>query len=123
MKILIFFGALFFLYSCSGKQKIPSNILPPEKMKNIVWDILEAQSVTNEIAARDSSIDKQASLDSLTREAFRLNHTDSVNYKRSYNWYVAHPEIMKIFLDSLYEQKQRDKDLKLPRGHKPAAIK
>lgn len=92
-------------------------------MKNIVWDILEAQSITNEISARDSSIDKQASLNWLTREAFRLNQTDSVNYSKSYNWYVAHPEIMKIFLDSLYEQKQRDKDLKLPRGHKPAAIK
>ena len=123
MKILIFCGALFFLYSCSGKQKIPSDILPPEKMKNIVWDILEAQSTTNEIAARDSSIDKQASLNFLTKEAFRLNQTDSVNYSRSYIWYVAHPEIMKIFLDSLYEQKQRDKDIKLPRGNKKAAIK
>ena len=123
MKILIFCGVLFFLYSCSGKQSVPSDILLPEKMKNIVWDILEAQSITNEISARDSSIDKQASLNWLTREAFRLNQTDSVNYSKSYNWYVAHPEIMKIFLDSLYEQKQRDKDLKLPRGHKPAAIK
>jgi hypothetical protein len=123
MKILIFCWVLFFLYSCSGKQSVPSDILPPEKMKNIVWDILEAQSITNEISARDSSIDKQASLNWLTREAFRLNQTDSVNYSKSYNWYVAHPEIMKIFLDSLYQQKQRDKDLKLPRGHKPAAIK
>lgn len=118
MKILIFYGALFFLFSCSGKQKIPSDILPPEKMKNIIWDILEAQSVTNEIAARDSSINKEASLNWLTSEAFRLNQTDSVNYSKSYNWYVAHPEFMKIFLDSLYEQKQRSKDLILPKDHK-----
>lgn len=123
MKILIFCSALFLLYSCSEKQKVPSDILPPEKMKNIVWDILEAKSTANEIASRDSSINKQASLYWLTREALRLNQTDSVNYSKSYNWYVAHPEIMKIFLDSLYEQKQRDKNLKLPKRYKPAPIK
>ncbi len=120
MKILIFYGVLLMLYSCSGKQKVPSDILSPEKMKNIVWDILEAQSITNEIAARDTSIDKQASLNWLTQEAFRLNRTDSVNYSKSYNWYVAHPDIMKMFLDSLYEQKQRTKDLILPKVNKQA---
>lgn len=118
VKILIFCAAIFFLYSCSGRQKIPSDIIPPEKMKNIIWDILQAQSVSGEIAARDSSIDKQASLKWLTHEAFRLNQTDSVNYNKSYDWYVAHPEIMKVFLDSLYEQKQRNKDLILQKVHK-----
>ncbi|MEO5501049.1 MAG: DUF4296 domain-containing protein [Ginsengibacter sp.] len=122
MKILIFSGLLFFLCSCSGKQKIPSDILPPEKMKNIIWDILQAQSMNNEITAHDSSIDKQASLSLLTREALRLNQTDSVNYSKSYNWYVAHPGIMKIFLDTLYEQKQRHKELESPKVH-PALIK
>ena len=118
VKILFFCGTIFLLYSCSGKQKIPSDILPPEKMKNIVWDILQAQSMSVEIAARDSSIDKQSSLNRLINEAFRLNQTDSVNYNKSYDWYTAHPEIMKIFLDSLYQQKQRNKDLILPKVHK-----
>lgn len=122
-RFFFLFAVLFLLFSCSGKQRIPSGILPPEKMKNVLWDVLEAQSLTNELAAHDTSINKQASLDWLTNEALKINHTDSVNYNRSYNWYAAHPEIMKVFLDSLYEQKQREKDIKLPRVHKPSAFK
>lgn len=94
--------------SCYSKDSMPVNIINPEKMKSILWDVVRAQTLANEMSFKDSTIDKAIQTKELTRRAFEIHKTDSAQFNESYNWYVRHPLKLKVIFDSLYAQKQRE---------------
>jgi len=98
------------LFSCYSKDKVPSDVIQPKKMKSVLWDIMRAQTLANEIARKDSTINAASETKILSQKVFKIHQTDSVNFNKSYNWYVKHPDVLKIIFDSLYVQKQREND-------------
>lgn len=107
-KYPIYLFIILVLFSCYSGNNVPSGMIQPEKMKNILWDIMRAQTLAEEIARKDSSIDVIAETDVLSKKVFEIHKTDSSGFNKSYNWYVRHPLVLKLILDSLYAQKQRE---------------
>jgi hypothetical protein len=103
--ILFIFSVIFF--SCYNADKAPSGIIKHEEMKNILWDVMRAQSLAREIVLKDSTIDLAVQTKLLTRKVFQIHKTDSALFNKSYNWYVKHPTDLKLIFDSLYLQKER----------------
>ncbi|MDQ2720777.1 MAG: DUF4296 domain-containing protein [Bacteroidota bacterium] len=77
-------------------------------MKSILWDIMSAQNLASLIKRNDSSINSVVQTNKLTQKAFEIHKITAGDFDKSYNWYVAHPESMKLIFDSLYTQKQRE---------------
>ena len=119
MKYFIYFIFSMALFSCYSKDKVPSDIIKPDEMKGIIWDVMRSQALANELALKDSTIDRAIKTKLLAQKVFEIHKTDSVNFNKSYNWYVKHPLKLKVIFDSLYVQKQRLNMLHHDKGAKP----
>jgi len=93
---------LLVFCACSKKEKIPKDILSPEKMENVLWDVVSAAEFHNAfIARRDSTFNKDsAQLDAFSR-VFHIHKIKLDDFEKSYAWYQAHPDFMSVVLDSL----------------------
>ncbi|MGH2649349.1 MAG: DUF4296 domain-containing protein [Ginsengibacter sp.] len=96
------------LFSCSEKNKIPVGIIQQKEMGNILWDVVRAQALAEEITKRDSTIDKPAETKMLTQKVFEIHKIKSSDFDQSYAWYTNHPELMQSIFDSLNVQKRKD---------------
>jgi hypothetical protein len=110
MKLFIYLIFSLLLLSCNSEDKPPSKIIQPKEMKSILWDVMRAQTLANEIAKKDSSVNAVTETKLLSAKVFSIHKTDSADFNESYNWYVKHPDVLKLIFDSLYVQKQREND-------------
>ncbi|MEO9100488.1 MAG: DUF4296 domain-containing protein [Ginsengibacter sp.] len=118
MKTCIFLFISIVLVSCYSANKRPSNIIKPKEMQGILWDVMRAQTLASETALKDSTLDVAIEIKILSTKAFQIHKTDSANFARSYNWYLRHPDKLKLIFDSIYIQKQRQHDTSLKRKAK-----
>lgn len=99
--------------SCGSDTKVPSDILQPAEMSNVLWDIMRSQTLGYEIARKDSSVREATEVKALSQKVFKIYKIDSTYFNKSYNWYIQHPSILKIIFDSMYVQKERENNLKI----------
>jgi len=119
----IFCFFLVVLISCNSQDKIPAEIIQPKEMKSILWDVMRAQTLANEIARKDSSVNAAVETKVLSKKAFQIHKTDSANFNTSYNWYVKHPNVLKVIFDSLYAQKERENTLIIKKKNEQHPLK
>ena len=115
MKACFYLFILLTLVSCYSVDKRPPSIIKPNEMQSILWDVMRAQTLAGETALKDSSLDVAVETKMLSKKVFQIHKTDSANFSKSYNWYLKHPDRLKLIFDSLYSQKQREKDTSLKR--------
>lgn len=98
---------LVSLISCSSRNKAPSSIIQPEQMKSVLWDVMRAQNLAISVSRSDTTTNTIAETKALTQKVFEIHKISAEDFNKSYNWYLRHPELMKVMFDSLYDQKQR----------------
>ncbi|MDB5196251.1 MAG: hypothetical protein JWP88_621, partial [Flaviaesturariibacter sp.] len=85
----------------------PKNILPPEQMQKVLWDIIRADEWVNFQAQTDSTLKRLPQSAALYQNVLQEHHTTENNFKVSFKYYEKHPELMKIVLDSIQAQASR----------------
>jgi hypothetical protein len=113
IKTILYFVVLMMLFSCGKTNKPPSSLIQPKDMQSILWDLMRAETLATEIRRQDTSVDAAIETKSLSQKVFSIHKTDSASFNKSYNWYVKHPDVLKIIFDSLYIQKERENNLHL----------
>ena len=100
---------LFFFVRCTPEdKKIPSEILPVDSMKIIVWHLIEAGDYATSLKDKDTTI---KSLDTkYFTEVLKLHHLNKDDFFKSFNFYQAHPYFNNILFDSInaYASRQRN---------------
>jgi hypothetical protein len=100
MKLLSFFFLLVFIPAC--KPGIPKNVLPPDKMRPVLWDMLEADEIREYYGpAADSSLSRILKHAEYYQVIFRIHKTTEQDFKTSMHFYMGHPALFKPILDSL----------------------
>lgn len=122
MRIIIYIILFFALVSCNPDSQVPSNIIQPQEMSNILWDIMRSQTLAYETARKDSLVSEAIETKALSQKIFNIYKIDSAYFNKSYNWYVQHPAILKTIFDSMYVQKERENNLKLERRNRPDSL-
>jgi hypothetical protein len=129
-KLPFLFFALFFLISCTDKNKIPNDILPKEKMQAVLWSMISAGEFLNGYILNKDSVDKTAESSKIYGQVFQIHHITKEEFDKSYLYYREHPELMKVILDSLsrkqtytVEKFQKREDSLRNRVLKDSAIK
>ena len=90
------------LTSCSGKNKVPSDVLEPAKMEKIMWDMFRADEyVTSFIWKNDLAIDRVKESKKLYNEIFRIHNITKDKFEKSLSFYRTHPDLIKKIIDSL----------------------
>lgn len=105
IKCILIFGISFLFYSC--KESIPSGIIKSKKMQEILWDVLRADALSQQLVISDSARSLADESVKLTRKVFLMHNITEEQFEKSYSYYTRHPDIMRIMLDSLNAQKTR----------------
>lgn len=113
-RILFIIFSTLVLSSCGRKDKIPSEVIKPEEMKDILWDVARAKGLASVLSQDDTLNLKEARTEAYVRKALEVHQIDSTRFAKSYQWYVSHPMVMNKILDSLFAQKDRSRLLRLP---------
>ncbi|MEO5594872.1 MAG: DUF4296 domain-containing protein [Chitinophagaceae bacterium] len=101
MRLLISLLLMVWLIASCGSSTIPSDIIPRDKMEIIIWQLMQADEYVNNIVVRDSSKKSSTERMKIYQQVFDLNKTSMSDFKRSYQFYMAHPDITKIMFDSI----------------------
>jgi hypothetical protein len=100
---------------CADKGSVPSGILPLSKMQTVMWDMIQADQYATLSIAKDSigkdSIAKRTAVKvetlKLYEEVFRLHDVSREEFRKSYQYYLDHPELNQRLFDSLMSQGTR----------------
>jgi len=79
---------------------------------------MRAQTLAQETSLKDTTVTVPVEINLLSKKIFKMHNTDSTHFVESYNWYVKHPEALKLIFDSLYTQKQRESEARLKKKEK-----
>lgn len=110
MKLIVSIFFCSMILSCSRANKVPREIIPADQMLAILWDVIRAQVMANEVSRNDSSMNAVTRTKSLTQKVFEIHKVTSSSFDKSYEWYSGHPDILRLMFDSLYTQKQRENE-------------
>ena len=102
--LLIFITGIIF--SCTGKNDLPSGILAPKKMQDVFWDYIRADVYSTEFLKKDSNKNVVLENLKLQEKIFKLHNTTREEFYRSYSWYLDHKELMTIVMDSIIKVNQ-----------------
>ncbi|KQR71060.1 hypothetical protein ASF92_06580 [Pedobacter sp. Leaf176] len=91
--------ALVALAGC--RQKMPPNIIAPDKMQNILYDIHVADGYISMIAMADSSRKVAAAYYKGVYKKFGI---DSAKYAQSMNYYYKHPQDLEKMYKSIAQR-------------------
>ncbi len=89
------------------------DILAPEKMQSIVWDLLRADEMAGYYATRDTSLNHLRTYTDLYQSILEIHHITRNDLKKNIRYYQGHPLLFKVILDSvqhLAERQQRKAD-------------
>jgi hypothetical protein len=80
---------------------VPDDIIPPEKIQPIIFDLLRADEYVNNFLLGDTLLKREKEAVKLYEQVFLIHKVSSVDFYKSYKYYQAHPDKNKVLLDSL----------------------
>ena len=102
MRSFLIVTVFLLLQSCANNEKVPDGILPKQKMREVMWDMIRASEfLQSYVFAKDSTIDKVAESQKWNDKIYQMHKTDKATFERSFAYYKAHPLLMKDMLDTL----------------------
>jgi hypothetical protein len=110
LRILIFCVCIF---SC--QSSIPKDVLPPQKMQGVLWDVMQADEMAEYYSAKDSSYRELSKHVDYYQKIFSIHKISKGDFTKSLAYYESHPVSFKPILDSLQsfgEKLQRADSLK-----------
>ena len=99
MRIVLYFLLSSIIISC--RSSIPKDVLPPDKMKLVLWDIMQADELAEYNLTKDSSFAGLKKHVAYYQDVLSIHKITKDQFTKSLAYYSNHPEVFKIVLDSL----------------------
>lgn len=108
------------LFACNRGPKVPKGVLQPDKMEDVLWDMIQTgEFLSGFVLYRDTNINAVMESQRWYEKVYSFHQISKEDFKRSYNWYRDHPDMMKRILDSLSVRK--DPEPAMPPAAKDSA--
>lgn len=119
MKKLIISSLVFCIISC--QSSVPKNVLPPAKMQEVMWDMMQADAMAEYYAVRDSALSELQRHVNYYQDVLTLHKISKEDFKTSLSYYQNHPSKLKVILDSLqsFTEKRQTIDTIKKQNHPP----
>lgn len=93
---------LIGIISCKGKNKIPSNVLPPDKMQLVLVDMMKAdQFLSDYVLNRDTAKKREVESIKIYDQVFAIHNITAEKFFKSFTYYQQHPTFLQPIMDSL----------------------
>ena len=100
-------AALWLAAGCGAKNRIPSGVLPREKMEGVLWDMIQADQYSSYLNKDSTHIDLKLERMRLYEQVFLLHGVSREQFRKSYDYYTAHPDLTQALFDSLQSKGSR----------------
>ncbi|MDP4150694.1 MAG: DUF4296 domain-containing protein [Bacteroidota bacterium] len=101
---------LSFLLGCSNKDKVPSGIIPRDRMSGILWDMVQADQYTDTYLVKDSAhINVKTATMQLYLKVFQLHKISLEEFRKSMRYYLDHPDMTRSLFDSVINRGNRQR--------------
>ncbi len=105
--LMIVWLPLCVMLSCKNSDRIPGDILQPERMGKVLFALNMAEEFVSLYVAKDSARNKEQELEKEYQKVFLLYQVTKDEFEKSYEFYKKHPDIFKVMLDTLDARGQR----------------
>ncbi|MCS3802054.1 DUF4296 domain-containing protein [Niastella sp. OAS944] len=95
--------------SCTDKDKIPSGVLPKDKMEKVLWDMIQAERYRDTFV-RDSANDLKKETFKLYAQVFEIHQISKDEFVKSYKFYMSRPDIARAMFDTLATRANRRRE-------------
>ena len=99
------------IYSCVSRNKIPSDIIPPDQMSDVLFDLSMAEGFVENYHSKDSAWVKDSILITEVDKLLAIRNISQEKFKESYDFYKLHPPLFKKLVDTAYERAQRSRSV------------
>lgn len=96
--------ALLLLASCSGKPEVPEDVLPPEKMEAITWDLIRADGLLTHTIPADTTTAPITKRTQLYQQVLRIHEVTRDQYKKSFAFYQNRPDLLRVVFTQMVER-------------------
>lgn len=76
-------------------------------MQEILWDVLRADALSQELVKNDSSKSLAVENVRLTNKIFSIYNITQQQFEKSYSYYTQHADLMRTMLDSISARRVR----------------
>ena len=97
---IVLVGLLLFLYSCKNDSNIPSNMIKPNIMADILVDIAIAEGFSESYLFKDTLSKKDSVLKKEISKVLQTHNIKQQQFSRSYQFYASRPNLYKVVMDS-----------------------
>lgn len=97
---------ILILISCNNSH-IPSGIIKPPQMEDILWDMIRGDVLAQQIVKNDSSRDLKITSLELSQKVLAIHNIDRSKFEKSVTFYQNHPDLMKAIFDSISASQPR----------------
>ncbi len=109
MKLKLFLTGFIIvsIVSCSQTTSRSGSVIDEDKMANIMYDVLLAESFVESYLMKDTTLNKDSLLKVEMDKVMKVYGITSSNFTESYLFYKAHPLQLEKVLDSAHERAVR----------------
>jgi Domain of unknown function (DUF4296) len=109
MRIVLFLFLTFSLLCCANNGT-PADIISREKMETILWQLMQSDEFVSTTVMKDSTKNINTERIKIYQQVFDLNKTSKAAFKKSYQYYLGHPDIAKLMFDSIAARAGRQRE-------------
>jgi hypothetical protein len=109
--------------ACTNRDSVPSGIIEPEAMQQILKDVISADHFASQYLLKDSlrqdSSHRHVKVETkqFYETVFKLHQVSEEQFRKSLDFYASRPDLLKKMFDSLSASENRHRnDLYKPRG-------
>lgn len=96
------------LVSCTQKNSVPDDVIPPHEMEKVLWDMMLADRFSTLYILKDSAkLDEKAETFKMYERVFQIHGIDKETFTKSFRFYMERPDLTKVIMDSIAEQAGR----------------
>jgi Domain of unknown function (DUF4296) len=100
----------FIILSCGSNDKVPKDVLEPQKMERVMTDILMAESFSESYLLLDTTKKRDEWFTGELNKVLAINQISQDQFRKSMDFYKSRPDIFKVIIDSINAKGQRNRD-------------
>ena len=100
----------FVVISCNDQLSKSDVIIEENEMSDVMRDIILAETYVQSYLSKDTTLNKDSLLRSQIELVLTLHKTDAQTFSTSYRYYMNHPDLFKIVIDSASNRFTKDRE-------------
>ena len=111
MKYSFLIILLCLFIACTNRSKVPSDVLPKDKMEKVLWEMMLADRFAYQFIVKDS-LKKNVTQETFRvyAQVFSLNNISREDFVKSYKFYMTRPDLSKVMMDTILNRANRLKE-------------